>query len=116
MALIFRPLLILQKQKQKAEALLIYRIEVEKQEEKRKLKMATQALVSSSLTSSVETARQILGARSAQSPTGSSRKGSFVVRAASTPPVKVCLFLPPKAFFFFPFFPLLTAASTLSVA
>ncbi|TXG62217.1 hypothetical protein EZV62_013580 [Acer yangbiense] len=51
--------------------------------------MATQALVSSSsLTSSVESARQIFRARSIQSPFGSSRKGSFVVRAAATPPVK----------------------------
>ncbi|KAI9192600.1 hypothetical protein LWI28_025315 [Acer negundo] len=51
--------------------------------------MATQALVSpSSLTSSVESARQIFRARSIQSPFGSSRKGSFVVRATSTPPVK----------------------------
>ncbi|XP_021754470.1 photosystem I chlorophyll a/b-binding protein 3-1, chloroplastic [Chenopodium quinoa] len=49
--------------------------------------MATQALVSSSLTSSVETARQILGARSGVAPS-SSRRTSFVVRAASTPPVK----------------------------
>lgn len=48
--------------------------------------MATQALVSSSsLTSSVESARQILGARPAFTPT---RKVSFVVKAASTPPVK----------------------------
>lgn len=54
--------------------------------------MATQALLSSSLASSVETARQILGARSLQSPIGSSRKTSFVVRAASTPPVKVPYF------------------------
>ncbi|KAA8524926.1 hypothetical protein F0562_011436 [Nyssa sinensis] len=46
--------------------------------------MATQALVSSSsITSSVETARQILGGKPFQSP---SRKVSFVVRAASTPP------------------------------
>ncbi|CAK7337154.1 unnamed protein product [Dovyalis caffra] len=51
--------------------------------------MAVQALVSSSLTSSVETARQILGARPTQSPFVSTRKSSsFVVRAASTPPVK----------------------------
>ena len=50
--------------------------------------MATQALVSSSsLTSSVEAARKVLGARSS---IGSSRKASFSVRAASTPPVKVC--------------------------
>ncbi|PPS07142.1 hypothetical protein GOBAR_AA13504 [Gossypium barbadense] len=47
--------------------------------------MATQALVSSSLTYSVETARQILGAKRQIGP---SRKGSFVVKAASTPPVK----------------------------
>ncbi|XP_022769555.1 photosystem I chlorophyll a/b-binding protein 3-1, chloroplastic-like [Durio zibethinus] len=51
--------------------------------------MATEALVSSSLSSSVANARQILGARQLQSPIGSSRKVSFVVRAASTPPVKV---------------------------
>jgi light-harvesting complex I chlorophyll a/b binding protein 3 len=51
--------------------------------------MAAQALVSSSLTSSVETARKVLGARPTQSPFVSSRKSSFVVRAASTPPVKV---------------------------
>ncbi len=50
--------------------------------------MAAQALVSSSLTSSVETARKVLGARPTQSPFVSSRKSSFVVRAASTPPVK----------------------------
>ncbi|KAL6323638.1 hypothetical protein AAG906_039234 [Vitis piasezkii] len=48
--------------------------------------MAAQALVSSSLTSSVETARQILGSRPLQSP--SRKSSSFVVRAASTPPVK----------------------------
>ncbi|XP_010252884.1 PREDICTED: chlorophyll a-b binding protein 8, chloroplastic [Nelumbo nucifera] len=46
--------------------------------------MAAQTLVSSSLTSSVESARQLLGGRPFQSP----RKASFVVRAASTPPVK----------------------------
>ncbi|XP_028119107.1 photosystem I chlorophyll a/b-binding protein 3-1, chloroplastic [Camellia sinensis] len=49
--------------------------------------MATQALVSSSsLTSSVEAARQILGGRPATH--SSRRKVSFVVRAATTPPVK----------------------------
>ncbi|KAK3025511.1 hypothetical protein RJ639_042046, partial [Escallonia herrerae] len=48
--------------------------------------MATQALVSSSsITSSAEAAKQILGGRPFQSP---ARKVSFVVRAASTPPVK----------------------------
>ncbi|KAL0311428.1 UNVERIFIED_CONTAM: Chlorophyll a-b binding protein 8, chloroplastic [Sesamum angustifolium] len=47
--------------------------------------MATQALVSSSsICSSAEAARQILGGRPAQS----SRTVSFVVKAASTPPVK----------------------------
>ncbi|KAJ6319375.1 hypothetical protein OIU78_014900 [Salix suchowensis] len=50
--------------------------------------MATQALVSSSLTSSVESARKIIGARRTHSSFVSSRKSSFVVRAASTPPVK----------------------------
>ena len=49
--------------------------------------MATQALVSSSLTSSVETARHITGARNG---VPSLRKNSFVVRASATPPVKVC--------------------------
>ncbi|KAF7833572.1 chlorophyll a-b binding protein 8, chloroplastic [Senna tora] len=50
--------------------------------------MATQALVSSSsLTSSVQAARKILGGRPLQYP-NSSRKASFVVKAASTPPVK----------------------------
>ena len=53
--------------------------------------MAAQALVSSSLTSSVETARQILGSRPLQSP--SRKSSSFVVRAASTPPVKVTDYL-----------------------
>ncbi|PWA59666.1 chlorophyll A-B binding protein [Artemisia annua] len=49
--------------------------------------MATQALVSSSsLTSSVEANRQILSGRTLQV---SSRKVSFVVKAAATPPVKV---------------------------
>lgn len=48
--------------------------------------MSTQALLSSSsITSSVEAARQILGGRPTQS---HRRKVSFVVRAASTPPVK----------------------------
>nr|GEV27079.1 chlorophyll a-b binding protein 8, chloroplastic [Tanacetum cinerariifolium] len=48
--------------------------------------MATQALVSSSsLTSSVEANRQILSGRTLQV---SSRKVSFVVKAAATPPVK----------------------------
>lgn len=48
--------------------------------------MATQALVSSSLTSSVGAARQRLGAKPSF---GSSRKSaSFVVRAQATPPVK----------------------------
>ncbi|XP_029130393.1 chlorophyll a-b binding protein 8, chloroplastic isoform X2 [Cajanus cajan] len=48
--------------------------------------MAAQALVSSSsLTFSAEAARQSLGARS---PQGFSRKASFIVKAASTPPVK----------------------------
>ncbi|KAL0362549.1 UNVERIFIED_CONTAM: Chlorophyll a-b binding protein 8, chloroplastic [Sesamum calycinum] len=47
--------------------------------------MATQALVSSSsICSSADAARQILGGRSIHS----SRKASFVVKAASTPPVK----------------------------
>ncbi|CAM8949713.1 unnamed protein product [Rhodiola kirilowii] len=51
--------------------------------------MAAQALVSSSLTSSVEVARQqILGGRSFQASPTSSRKASFVVKATSTPPVK----------------------------
>lgn len=49
--------------------------------------MAAQALVSSSLTSSVQTARQILGTKPAVSV--SQKKTSFVVKAASTPPVKV---------------------------
>lgn len=52
--------------------------------------MAAQALVSSSsLTASKEVARNLLGGRSAQSPFGSRKSASFVVRAASTPPVKV---------------------------
>ncbi|CAA3027506.1 chlorophyll a-b binding 8, chloroplastic [Olea europaea subsp. europaea] len=47
--------------------------------------MATQALLSSpSISSSAEVARQILGGR----PVQSARKVSFVVKAASTPPVK----------------------------
>ncbi|KAL0443730.1 UNVERIFIED_CONTAM: Chlorophyll a-b binding protein 8, chloroplastic [Sesamum latifolium] len=47
--------------------------------------MAAQALVSSSsICSSADAARQILGGRSIHS----SRKASFVVKAASTPPVK----------------------------
>ncbi|CAJ1971626.1 unnamed protein product [Sphenostylis stenocarpa] len=51
--------------------------------------MAAQALVSSSsLTFSAEAARQSLGPRSLQSPIGFSRKASFIVKAASTPPVK----------------------------
>ncbi|KAJ1415605.1 Chlorophyll A-B binding protein [Sesbania bispinosa] len=51
--------------------------------------MATQALVSSSsLTFSAEAAKQSLGARSLQSPIGFSKKCSFIVKAASTPPVK----------------------------
>ncbi|RZC69033.1 hypothetical protein C5167_032102 [Papaver somniferum] len=57
--------------------------------------MATQTLVSSSLTSSssssMEAARQVFRGRPLQYATvnvGSSRKGSFVVRAAATPPVK----------------------------
>uniref|UniRef100_A0A7N0VD15 Chlorophyll a-b binding protein, chloroplastic n=1 Tax=Kalanchoe fedtschenkoi TaxID=63787 RepID=A0A7N0VD15_KALFE len=50
---------------------------------------AAQALVSSSLTSSAEVARQqILAGRSFQSCPTTSRKASFVVKAASTPPVK----------------------------
>lgn len=53
-------------------------------------KMVTQALVSSSIASSVEATRQILGGRPALS---STRRVSFVVRAASTPPVKVGLSL-----------------------
>ena len=54
--------------------------------------MATQALVSSSsLTSSVQAARQIVGGRTTQFPTGSSRRTSFVVKASATPPVKVCI-------------------------
>lgn len=49
--------------------------------------MATQALISSSsISTSAEAARQILGSRNSQAVT---RKASFVVRAASTPPVKV---------------------------
>ncbi|KAF3621391.1 Chlorophyll a-b binding protein 3, chloroplastic [Capsicum baccatum] len=48
--------------------------------------MATQALISSSsISTSAEAARQILGSRNAQS---LGRKASFVVRATSTPPVK----------------------------
>ncbi|MQI72085.1 hypothetical protein EI017_25340, partial [Escherichia coli] len=51
--------------------------------------MAAQALVSSSsLTFSAEAAKQSLGARPLQSPTGFSKKASFLVKAASTPPVK----------------------------
>ncbi|NBH74303.1 hypothetical protein D3Z51_20430, partial [Clostridiaceae bacterium] len=47
--------------------------------------MAAQALLSSSsISSSAELARQILGGR----PLHSSRKVSFLVKAASTPPVK----------------------------
>ncbi|KAM3216540.1 hypothetical protein P3L10_025981 [Capsicum annuum] len=47
--------------------------------------MATQALISSSsITSSAEAARQILGARHFQP----IKKASFVVRATATPPVK----------------------------
>lgn len=53
--------------------------------------MATQALVSSSsLTASKEAARHLLGGKAVQSPFGSRKSASFVVRAASTPPVKVC--------------------------
>ncbi|KAJ6723900.1 CHLOROPHYLL A/B BINDING PROTEIN [Salix koriyanagi] len=62
--------------------------EEEEEEEGKGGKMATQALVSSSLTSSVESARKIIGARRTHSSFVSSRKSSFVVRAASTPPVK----------------------------
>ncbi|MCE2055012.1 Photosystem I chlorophyll a/b-binding protein 3-1, chloroplastic [Datura stramonium] len=48
--------------------------------------MATQALISSSsISTSAEAARQILGSRSSQFAT---RKTSFVVRATSTPPAK----------------------------
>lgn len=50
--------------------------------------MAAQALVSSSLTSSVQTARQIFGTTPA-AVSASQKKSSLVVRAASTPPVKV---------------------------
>lgn len=58
---------------------------------KEKRKMATQALVSSSsLTASKEAARHLLGGKAVQSPFGSRKSASFVVRAASTPPVKVC--------------------------
>jgi len=49
--------------------------------------MAAQALVSSSLTSSVQTARQIFGSKPVAS--ASQKKSSFVVKAAATPPVKV---------------------------
>lgn len=53
----------------------------------RKQKMATQALISSSsIASSTEAARQILGGRPFQSQI---KKASFVVRATATPPVKV---------------------------
>lgn len=48
--------------------------------------MAAQALVSSSLTSSVQTARQIFGSKPVAS--ASQKKSSFVVKAAATPPVK----------------------------
>ncbi|WP_411024275.1 chlorophyll a/b-binding protein, partial [Salmonella sp. s58953] len=47
--------------------------------------MATQALVSSSIAASAEAARQTLGGRPNRS---RSRRVSFLVRAASTPPVK----------------------------
>ncbi|KAL7103897.1 hypothetical protein ACP275_08G209400 [Erythranthe tilingii] len=51
--------------------------------------MATQALVSSSsICSSADAARQILGGRSPAAHTSSSRKVSFVVKSAATPPVK----------------------------
>lgn len=59
-------------------------------ERERGKEMAAQALVSSSLTSSVESARHLLGANR---PLQSTRRASFVVRAASTPPVKVSLSL-----------------------
>lgn len=49
--------------------------------------MAAQALVSSSLTSSVQTARQIFGSKPVAS--ASQKKSSFVVKATSSPPVKV---------------------------
>lgn len=56
--------------------------------------MATQALVSSSsLTFAAEAVRQSFRARSLPSSVGCSRKGSFLVRAAATPPVKVSLSL-----------------------
>jgi light-harvesting complex I chlorophyll a/b binding protein 3 len=51
----------------------------------RRRKMAAQALVSSSLSSSVENVRQVFEARTLRL---STRKASFVVRAAATPPVK----------------------------
>ncbi|BAT80472.1 Chlorophyll a-b binding protein [Vigna angularis] len=51
--------------------------------------MPAQALLSSSsLVLSAEAARQTLGPRSHQSPFAFSRKASFIVKAASTPPVK----------------------------
>ncbi|GAB4825360.1 Photosystem I chlorophyll a/b-binding protein 3-1, chloroplastic [Ancistrocladus abbreviatus] len=51
--------------------------------------MAAQALVSSSLTSSMETARQMLGSsRPLQTASAARKNASFIVRAASTPPVK----------------------------
>ncbi|KAF5741346.1 hypothetical protein HS088_TW10G00343 [Tripterygium wilfordii] len=69
-----------------AQEVFPYHIFVPKQ--RRRRNMAAQALVSSSLTSSMEAARQIFGAKPIQSPIGSSRRASFVVRAAATPPVK----------------------------
>lgn len=52
--------------------------------------MATQALISSSsISTSAEAARQILGGRNSQIV---ARKGSFVVRATSTPPAKVIFY------------------------
>lgn len=65
---------------------IIYSNSLIQSETNARKEMAAQALVSSSLTSSVETARQILGSRQFPS---SRRSSSFVVRASSTPPVKV---------------------------
>lgn len=84
-------------------SLLLHQFQTQQRRSSSITTMPAQALLSSSsLVLSAEAARQTLGPRSHQSPLAFSRKASFIVKAASTPPVKVSSSLTP--FFFFSLF------------
>ncbi|WVY89857.1 hypothetical protein V8G54_035371 [Vigna mungo] len=70
-------------------SLLLHQLQTQQRRSSSITTMPAQALLSSSsLVLSAEAARQTLGPRSHQSSLAFSRKASFIVKAASTPPVK----------------------------